>query len=104
MEYFINCNTSTLAQYTAPLDQLRASNLYRRLGFSASVSTIKQATGQNAGNLVDTLIDQAINMAPIAAPTWANWTNANYPQDDDARRQLQNQQKSSFNFHTLILF
>ena len=96
MEYFINCNTSTLAQYTAPLDQLRASHLYRRLGFSASVSTIKQATGQNAGNLVDSLIDQAINMAPIAAPTWANWTNANYPQDDDARRQLQNQQKSEF--------
>ena len=96
MEYFINCNTSTLAQYTAPLDQLRASHLYRRLGFSASVSTIKQATGQNAGNLVDSLIDQAINMAPIAAPTWANWTNANYPQDDDSRRQLQNQQKSEF--------
>jgi uncharacterized protein (DUF1800 family) len=96
MEYFINCNTSTLAPYTAPLDQLRASHLYRRLGFSASVDTINQAVGQNAGTLVDTLVDQAINMPPLAAPAWADWTNANYPADDDARRQVRNQQQSEF--------
>ncbi len=96
MEYFINCNTSTLAPYTAPLDQLRASHLYRRLGFSASVATINQATGQSAAALVDNLVDQALGMAPIPPPTWANWTNANYPEDDDARRQLQNQQQSEF--------
>ncbi len=96
MEYFINCNTSTLAPYTAPLDQLRASHLYRRLGFSASVATINQATGQSAAALVDNLVDQALGMAPIPPPAWANWTNANYPEDDDARRQLQNQQQSEF--------
>ncbi|RRQ49687.1 DUF1800 domain-containing protein [Maribacter algicola] len=96
MEYFINCNTSTLAPYTAPLDQTRALHLYRRLGFSASVDTVNQATGQNAGTLVDTLVDQAINMAPTAAPVWADWNNANYPADDDARRQLVNQQRSEF--------
>ena len=81
MEYFINCNTSTLAPYTANLDQLRASHLYRRLGFSASVATIDQATGQNAGTLVDQLIDEALSMPTITAPTWATWTNANYPED-----------------------
>ena len=96
MEYFINCNTSTLAPYTAPLDQTRALHLYRRLGFSASVDTIIQATGQNAGTLVDTLVDQAINMAPTVAPVWADWNNTNYPADDDARRQLVNQQRSEF--------
>lgn len=96
MEYFINCNTSTLAPHNDPLDQLRASHLYRRLGFSASVDTINQAVGQNAGTLVDTLVDQAINMPPLAAPTWADWTNANYPEDDDARRQIRNQQLSEF--------
>ncbi|MFX0555686.1 DUF1800 domain-containing protein [Maribacter sp. CXY002] len=96
MEYFINCNTSTLAPYNAPLDQLRASHLYRRLGFSASVETINQAVGQNAGTLVDSLVDQAVNMAPIPTPAWANWTNADYPADDDARRQLVNQQRSEF--------
>lgn len=96
MEYFINCNTSTLAPYTAPLDQIRASHLYRRLGFSASVTTINQVVGQNTGNVVDNLIDQALNMPPTPAPTWANWTNANYPEDDDARNQLRNQQQSEF--------
>ncbi|PIB37896.1 DUF1800 family protein [Maribacter sp. 4G9] len=96
MEYFINCNTSTLAPYTAPLDQTRALHLYRRLGFSASVDTINQAVGQNAGTLVDNLVDQAMNMAPTAAPVWADWNNANYPVDDDARRQLVNQQRSEF--------
>ena len=96
MEYFINCNTSTLAAYNAPLDQLRASHLYRRLGFSASVDTINQAVGQNAGTLVDALVDEALNMAPLPAPAWADWTNANYPEDDDARRQLRNQQRTEF--------
>jgi uncharacterized protein (DUF1800 family) len=96
MEYFINCNTSTLAPYTVPLDQTRALHLYRRLGFSASVETIRQAVGQNAGTLVDTLVNQALSMPVLPAPTWADWTNANYPEDGDARRQLQNQQRGEF--------
>ncbi|TVZ16471.1 DUF1800 family protein [Maribacter sp. MAR_2009_72] len=96
MEYFINCNTSTLAPYNAPLDQIRASHLYRRLGFSASVSTINQTIGQSAGNVIDNLVDQALNMPPTPAPTWANWTNANYPEDDEARNQLRNQQQREF--------
>lgn len=96
MEYFINCNTSTLAPYTVPLDQTRALHLYRRLGFSASAETIRQAVGQNAGNLVDTLVDEALNMPLLPAPVWADWTNANYPEDGDARRQLRNEQRDQF--------
>ncbi|MFD0796201.1 DUF1800 family protein [Maribacter chungangensis] len=96
MEYFINCNTSTLAPYTVPLDQTRALHLYRRLGFSASVETIQQAVGQNAGTLVDSLVDQALNMPVLPAPVWANWNNANYPEDNDARRQLRNEQRAQF--------
>jgi uncharacterized protein (DUF1800 family) len=96
MEYFINCNTSTLAPYTVPLDQARALHLYRRLGFSASVETIQQAVGQNALALVDTLVDQALNMPVLPPPTWADWTNANYPEDSDARRQLRNEQRDQF--------
>lgn len=96
MEYFINCNTSTLAPYTVPLDQTRALHLYRRLGFSASVETIQQAVGQNAGTLVDTLVNEALTMPVLAAPTWADWTNANYPEDSDLRNQLRNQQRGQF--------
>ena len=96
MEYFINCNTSTLAPYTANLDQLRAAHLYRRLGFSASVATINQATGQSAAALVDSLVDEALNMPEIATPAWANWNNDNYPADSDASNQLKRDQKSEF--------
>ncbi|KQC30322.1 DUF1800 domain-containing protein [Flagellimonas eckloniae] len=96
MEYFINCNTSTLAPYTDPLDELRAAHLYRRLGFSASVQTINAAVGQTAGTLVDNLVDQALALPPIPAPEWADWTNANYPEDDELARTLRNTQRNEF--------
>ncbi|MEC8832443.1 MAG: DUF1800 family protein, partial [Bacteroidota bacterium] len=88
MEYFINCNSSTLAPYTTPLDELRAAHLYRRLGFSASVQTINAAVGQTAGTLIDNLVDQALATPASPAPEWADWNNANYPEDDDLARQL----------------
>ncbi len=96
MEYFINCNTSSLAQYSTPLDRTRVEHLYRRLGFSASVQTVNAAVGQSADALVDTLINEAINVAPTPAPIWADWTDANYPEDDDLRRQLRWTQKEEF--------
>ncbi len=96
MEFFVNCNTSTLAPYTTPLDKVRAAHLYRRLGFSASVQTIDQAVGQNAGTLVDALINEAVNMAPLAPPVWADWNNSNYPADEDAARQLARQQRDEW--------
>ncbi|MEA1784496.1 DUF1800 domain-containing protein [Arenibacter sp. GZD96] len=96
MEYFINCNTSSLAPYTTPLDAQRAAHLYRRLGFSGSVATINQAVGQTANTLVNTLIDQALAMPPLAAPAWATWNNSNYPEDDDLRNQLIRAQAEDF--------
>ena len=92
MEYFVNCNTSTLAPYTTPLDKYRAAHLYRRLGFSASVQTINQAVGQTAGTLVNSLINEAVTMPPTPAPAWADWNNNNYPADDDAARQVRRAQ------------
>lgn len=96
MEYFINCNSSTLAPYTTPLDELRAAHLYRRLGFSASIQTINAAVGQTADTLVDALVDQAIATPPIPAPAWADWTNANYPEDDDLAGQMRRAQREEF--------
>lgn len=96
MEYFINCNSSTLAPYTTPLDEVRAAHLYRRLGFSASVQTINAAVGQTAGNLIDNLVDQALATPAIPAPEWADWNNANYPEDDDLARQLRRAQIEDF--------
>ncbi|MEM8927124.1 MAG: DUF1800 domain-containing protein [Bacteroidota bacterium] len=97
MEFFVNCNTGTLAPYTAPLDRLRAQHVYRRLGFGASAETIDQAVGQNAATLINNLVDQALATAPIPAPEWSEWTNANYPEDDDLARQLRRAQREELN-------
>ncbi len=88
MEYFVNCNVATLVPYTTPLDTTKAAHLYRRLGFSASAQTISTAVNSNAGALVDNLVDQAVAAPPMAAPPWAAWTNANYPEDDDQARAI----------------
>ena len=96
MEYFINCNSSTLAPYTTPLDEVRAAHLYRRLGFSASAQTISNAVGQTAGALVDNLVDQALAAPTIPAPEWADWNDTNYPADDDLARQMRRAQIEDF--------
>lgn len=96
MEYFVNCNTSTLAPYTTPLDKYRAAHLYRRLGFSASVQTINDAVGANASTLVNSLINEAVTMAPTPAPAWADWNNSNYPADDDLARQVRRAQSEEW--------
>lgn len=88
MEYFINCNTSSLASQTGGLTPQQVAHLYRRLGFSASVQTINTMAGQTADTLVDSLINEAFNKAPLPAPTWANWNDSNYPDDNDAARQI----------------
>ncbi|KPM32256.1 Putative signal peptide protein [Croceitalea dokdonensis DOKDO 023] len=67
--------------------------MYRRLGFSASVDVINQGVGQSANALVDTLVGQAVNAPVIPPPAWSEWTNANYPEDDDLRRQLRRAQR-----------
>ncbi len=85
-----------MAPYTTPLDELRAAHLYRRLGFSASVQTINAAVGQTADTLVDNLVDQALATPPIPAPTWADWTNADYPEDDDLAGQIRRAQQEEF--------
>jgi len=93
MEYLINCNTSSLAPHTTPLTQQQVAHIYRRLGFSASVQTINTHTGQTAGPLIDTLINEALNIAPLPAPVWANWNRSNYPANDDDARALSRTQR-----------
>ncbi len=93
MEFFVNCNTGSLAPYTAPLDAANIRHLYRRLGFSASVPTINQSIGQSANAVVDTLVNQAVAAPVIPAPAWSEWTNADYPEDDDIAGPLRRAQR-----------
>ncbi|MCK0155675.1 DUF1800 domain-containing protein [Cellulophaga sp. F20128] len=96
MEYFVNCNSASLNPIGGTLDKQKAEHLFRRLGFSASVTTINTAIGQPISAYVDNLIAEAITMPPQTAPIWADWTGADYPADDDARNQLHNQQRTEF--------
>ncbi|WP_340201580.1 DUF1800 domain-containing protein [Ascidiimonas sp. W6] len=100
MEILENCNTSTLDPYVPsaekPWDIARIHHLYRRLGFSASVPTINAGLSRNPGDLVDEIVDQAINLPPTPAPEWANWTRINYPQDNDLRNEMVNAQRKSW--------
>ncbi|WP_445383307.1 DUF1800 domain-containing protein [Robiginitalea sp. IMCC43444] len=96
MEYFVNCNTAPLSLYITPLDRTRVEHLYRRLGFSASVATVNQGIGQSANALVDSIINQALTLPPLAAPAWADWNRDNYPADDDAARQLARTQRDTW--------
>jgi len=96
MEYFVNCNNSSLAIYTTPLDASKAAHLYKRLGFSASIDTINAAVGMTASTLVDQLINEALALPPTAPPAWADWNNSNYPEDDAARRTLVNEQREEW--------
>ncbi|WP_435182275.1 DUF1800 domain-containing protein [Cellulophaga omnivescoria] len=96
MEYFVNCNSASLNPIAGSLDKQKAEHLYRRLGFSASVDTITNAVGQNVSAYVDNLIAEAISMPGIATPTWANWTGADYPEDNDAKSQITTEQKREF--------
>ena len=96
MEYFVNCNTAPLTPYASPLDKTRVEHLFRRLGFSASVQTIDQAVGQSADALVNSLMNEALNMPPQAAPAWADWNRANYPADDDAAGAMIRSQRATW--------
>jgi uncharacterized protein (DUF1800 family) len=60
------------------------------------VQTIDSAVGQNAGTLVDALINEAVTMPPLAAPAWADWNNSNYPEDDDLAGQIRRAQQEEW--------
>ena len=105
MEFFINCNTSSLAPLTGGLTQEQVIHLYRRLGFGASFQTINAGVGQTADALVDGLIAEAIAKPVLPEPIWSTWNRDNYPVDDDEARAVVQTQGQEWNLayaNTLI--
>jgi len=96
MAYTTNCNNASISPYNQPLDFARAFHLYRRLGFSASAETVKQAVGKSAVIIVEDLMNQAMVAPLIESPTWADWTNANYSSNRQERIKLQKKQGNQF--------
>lgn len=88
----MNCATGTIAPYVPtaekPWNKQRVLHLYRRMGFGARADQIEAALNQNPSDLVDAIIDEAINLPLSPEPEWAFWTELDY---DDFFEQRQEQ-------------
>jgi len=77
-----SCNVASLNVYNPtnanPWDRQKVNHLFRRLGFGASSEMINNALTQNPSTVIDTLIDEAVNLNPTAAPEWGYWVKDDF--------------------------
>ncbi len=77
-----NCATGTLAVYEPrvekPWNRQRASHLFRRIGFGASLQRTEEALTSSPDQIVDQMIDEAIALPLPPPPDWANKTQSEY--------------------------
>jgi hypothetical protein len=77
-----SCNASTLAPYVPsgsnPWNVSKIKHAYRRLGFSASQSTIDTALALTPSQFIDNLVDTAFALPPTATPPWGNWAVSDF--------------------------
>ncbi len=81
----LDCVTGSINPYipteAKPWNKQRVLHLCRRMGFGATPDMVNNALNSTPSELVDTLIDQAINTPLPDPPTWANWEAGNYESD-----------------------
>ena len=81
----LTCATGTLSPYTPsaaqPWNRRRAAHLFKRLQFGASFQEIEDALAQNPLDIVDAIIDEALNTPLPTEPDWADWALSDYPPD-----------------------
>lgn len=61
-----------LEHYTTPLDLQTATHLLRRTGFGADPDRVRVLVGSNASDVVDQLVDTALQSPFVARPSWFN--------------------------------
>jgi uncharacterized protein (DUF1800 family) len=71
-----------------PWNEMKAKHIMRRLGYGASKQKISEILLQNPGDLIDQLIQDALNTPRPPAPTWANRTFSQY---SDFQNEIQSQ-------------
>ncbi|MEM6377749.1 MAG: DUF1800 family protein, partial [Bacteroidota bacterium] len=80
-----NCAQGGIEPYVPnpnqPWDKKLVQHLLRRLNFGASPEEIESASQASPGDLVDYLIDQALNMPLPEPPPWAVFDASNYPEN-----------------------
>ncbi|MFN7119813.1 MAG: DUF1800 family protein [Saprospiraceae bacterium] len=88
----IDCATGTLAPYvpdaSAPWDKRRVLHLYRRMSFGATPAEINAALNLSPSQLVDNLINNAINLPLPPEPEWAFWDVSRYQNQEQAAEQI----------------
>ena len=71
------CTTGVITPYdpspAKPWDKNRAQHFYRRIGMGASPETINQALQMNPVDLVEEIVNQAINTPLEPDPAWMSW-------------------------------
>ncbi len=87
MDFFVNCNTATLAPYGVPLTAAKINHFYRRIGFSCTIKTINDGLPLSADALVDSIINNALTAPFISTPVWSQWNETDYSADDDIKNQ-----------------
>jgi len=81
-----NCVNSTLAVYTPTSDGWTAAHighLYRTFGYGATYTQIQNGLSMSPLELVDQLMDEAVNTPQPVAPYWATYNSAEYDGDND---------------------
>ena len=77
-----SCNVASLEVYvpsgTNPWNKQKVNHLYRRIGFGASPEMLTAALNQSPSQLIDNLVDEAINTLPSATPEWGYWTRDDF--------------------------
>lgn len=82
----LDCATGTLAPYVPtpqnPWSHRRAAHLVRRMGFGANPQQVEAlvTSNQNPSQLVDAIINNAINKPLPPEPEWGDWALSDYDQ------------------------
>ncbi len=82
MSVLTSCISSTLQPFTPsadnPWDKSRVRHVFRRIGYDANPTMIANALTQTPSQLIDSLIDAALNEPAYPEPAWANFTIQDY--------------------------
>jgi uncharacterized protein (DUF1800 family) len=77
-----DCVTGSLAPYVPspdhPWNTEKVQHLFKRVAFGLSPSELQAYVAKSPDEVVDEIIDAALNMPLPSPPVWANWTLSDY--------------------------
>ncbi|WP_299680276.1 DUF1800 domain-containing protein [uncultured Dokdonia sp.] len=87
MEIFTSCNLASITPYEPsdvnPWDIQKVKHVYRRLDYGATNATLNIGVLSTPSELIDTLIQEAIDKPNPSQPEWGFWNINNYTNFND---------------------